>query len=141
MSADKSSVTKSLLNVLASPSTPDPHLIDLPPTSRLYKALLQGGHYNHTTSAVERVPEAQWDSSAFADAFVRGVGREPTVAMCTGNGNGAFLVAELCEALLRGEQPYARGKVKEWFDPEVVGELEKSEIKGKNVLLEKLPLL
>lgn len=132
-------MTKSLLNVLASPSTPDPHPIDLPPTSRLYKALLQGGHYNHTTNAVERVPEAQWDSSAFADSFVRVVGREPTVAMCTGN--GAFLVAELCEALLRGEQPYARGKVKEWFNPEVVAELEGGEIKGKKVLLEKLPQL
>jgi pumilio family protein 6 len=131
-----------LLKTLASPSISDPHPIDLPPTSRLYKALLQGGHYNHTTKTVERVPSTAWDSSAFADKFVRVVGQEPTVAMCVGNGNGAFIVAELCEALLRGEQTYGRQKVKAWFGaPEVVQQLEESEVKGKAVLLEKLALL
>ncbi|KAF9479209.1 ARM repeat-containing protein [Pholiota conissans] len=139
---DKSSAIDMLLQTLASPSISDPHPIDLPPTSRLYKSLLQGGHYNHTTKTVERVPTTSWDSSAFADKFVRVVGPEPTVAMCVGNGNGAFIVAELCEALIRGEQNYGRQKVKEWFgSPEVVKQLEESEVKGKTVLQEKLALL
>ncbi|KJA17660.1 hypothetical protein HYPSUDRAFT_191994 [Hypholoma sublateritium FD-334 SS-4] len=139
---DKSGAINMLLQTLASPSISEPHLIDLPPTSRLYKALLQGGHFNHTTKEVERVPSTSWDSSAFADKFVRTVGQEPTVTMCVGNGNGAFIVAELCEALIRGESTYGRQKVKEWFgSADVVKQLEASEVKGKTILLEKLTLL
>ncbi len=142
LSIDKSGAIDMLLQALASPSVTEPHLIDLPPTSRLYKALLQGGHFNHTTKEVERVPSTSWDSSAFADKFVRTVGQEPTVAMCVGNGNGAFIVAELCEALIRGESTYGRQKVKEWFgSPDVAKQLEASEVKGKTILLEKLALL
>ncbi|KAF8965483.1 armadillo-type protein [Flammula alnicola] len=139
---DKSGAVQMLLKTLASPSIPDPHPIDLPPTSRLYKSLLQGGHYNHTTNTIERVPTTSWDSSVFADQFVRVVGPEPSVAMCVGNGNGAFLIAELCEALIRGESNYGRQKVKDWFgSPDVVKQIEASEVKGKKVLLEKLELL
>jgi len=64
------------------------------------------------------------------------------VAMCVGNGNGAFLVAELCEALIRGEVAAARKSVKGWFaDSDVLKQVEASEGKGKKVLLEKLSLL
>ena len=62
--------------------------------------------------------------------------------MCVGNGNGAFLVAELCEALIRGEVDTARKSVKGWFAaPPVFKQIEESEAKGKKVLLEKLSLL
>ncbi|KAF8154852.1 armadillo-type protein [Crassisporium funariophilum] len=138
---DKSGATSTLLKALASPSIPDPHPIDLPPTSRLYKSLLQGGHYNHTTNAIERVPTTSWDPAVFAAQFVNVLGQEATVAMCVGAGNGAFVVAELCEALIRGELKEERGTVKGWFGPEVVARVEAGEAKGKKVLVEKLALL
>ncbi|KAJ3513616.1 hypothetical protein NLJ89_g2848 [Agrocybe chaxingu] len=135
---DKADAIQTLLKALASPSTTDPHPIDLPPTSRLYKTLLQGGHYNHSTASVERVPASLWDSTAFAQEFVKTVGREQTVGMCKGEGNGAFVVAELCDALLRGETEDARKEVKGWFDKDVAGEIEGGDAKGKKVFLEKL---
>ncbi|KAH9475808.1 Pumilio homology domain family member 6 [Psilocybe cubensis] len=138
---DKSEATSTLLKALSSPTIPEPHPIDLPPTSRVYKALLQGGHYNHTTGAVERVPTTSWDSSVFANQFLKIVGREATVSMCQGNGNGAFVVAELCEALIRAEASDGRRTLKAWFTDELVKEIEASEAKGKKVLLEKLALL
>ena len=62
--------------------------------------------------------------------------------MCVGNGNGAFVVAELCEALIRGDVATGRKSVKEWFAvSDVFKQVEASEGKGKNVLLEKLTLL
>lgn len=107
----------------------------------MYKALLQGGHYNHTTGTIERVPTASWDSSVFANQFLKVVGREPTVSMCLGSGNGAFVVAELCEALVRAEAVDGRRTLKVWFTEELMKEIEGSEAKGKKVLLEKLALL
>ena len=134
---DKTAATTTLLKALASPSISDPHPIDLPPTSRLYKSLLQGGHYNHTTNSIERVS----DAAAFASEFVNIVGKDAAVAMCVGDGNGAFVVAELCEALVRGDLIEEKAKVKEWFGEKVVQEIEAGQAKGKRVLLEKLALL
>jgi len=134
---DKTAATTTLLKALASPSIPNPHPIDLPPTSRLYKSLLQGGHYNHTTNAIERVS----DTAVFASQFVKTVGRDATVAICVGDGNGAFVVAELCEALVRGELSEEKVTVKEWFGEKVVQEIEAGQAKGKRVLLEKIALL
>ena len=134
---DKCAATTALLKALASPSIQDPHPIDLPPTSRLYKSLLQGGHYNHTTKSIERVS----DTAAFASQFVNIIGKDATVAMCVGDGNGAFVVAELCEALIRGELIEEKVKVKGWFGEKVVQEIEAGQAKGKRVLLEKFALL
>ena len=110
----------------------DPHPIDLPPTSRLYKSLLQGGHYDHTTNSVERASDAT--TSAFDSHFVQIVGKDATVAMCVGDGNGAFVAAELGEALIRGDLTGEKGIVKEWFREKGV------QAKGKRLLLEKLAL-
>ena len=56
--------------------------------------------------------------------------------------NGAFIVAELCEALIRGDVVTGRKSVKEWFAAsDVFKQVEASEGKGKKVLLEKLSLL
>ena len=139
VSTDKTGATATLLKALASPSMPDPHPIDLPPTSRLYKSLLQGGHYNHTTNSIERASDAT--TSTFASHFVQIVGKDATVAMCVGDGNGAFVVAELCEALIRGDLTEEKGIVKEWFREKVVQEIEAGQAKGKRLLLEKLALL
>ena len=137
VSLDKTAVIATLLRALASPSIQDSHLIDLPPTSRLYKSLLQGGHYNRTTSSIEGVS----DAAAFASQFVKIVGKDATVAMCVGDGNGAFVVAELCEALVRADLAEEKVKVKEWFGEKVVQEIEAGQAKGKRVLLEKIALL
>ena len=130
-------ITSSHDHCLLTPS--DPHPIDLPPTSRLYKSLLQGGHYNHTTNSVERASDAT--ASTFASHFVQIVGKDATVAMCVGDGNGAFVVAELCEALIRGDLTEEKGIVKEWFSEKVVQEIEAGQAKGKRLLLDKLALL
>jgi pumilio family protein 6 len=134
---DKTAATATLHKALALPSIPDPHPIDLPPTARLYKTLLQGGHYNHTTNAIERVS----DTAAFASQFVNIVGKDATIAMCVGDGNGAFVVAELCEALMRENLIEEKATVKKWFGGKVVQEIEAGQAKGKRVLLEKIALL
>ena len=103
---------------------------------------------------MERVSSASWDTSAFAIMFMNEVGRDATIAMCLGTGNGAFVVAELVEALNRGlgeggiqegrervGVEEARKTVKAWFGKEVVEEVERGEAKGRKVLLEKLSLL
>jgi len=138
---DKTGASESLLKILASPTIADPHPIDLPPTSRVYKSLLQGGHYNHTSGSVDRVQESSWDTTVFANQFLKVVGREATTSMCQGNANGAFVVAELCEALVRGDAADGRRTLKAWFDSDLTKRIETSEAKGKKVLLEKLALL
>ncbi|KAG6816173.1 hypothetical protein H0H87_008097 [Tephrocybe sp. NHM501043] len=143
---DKTSVSQALLRVVAAsyPSVDPalPHPIDLPHTSRLYKTLLQGGHFSHTSKSVEQAPG--WDAGAFAAQFVSIVGKDVSLGMCTlGEGNGAFVVAELCEALIReGEKRKAeREKVKEWFRDKARSAIEGGQAKGKKVLLEKIALL
>lgn len=116
------------------------HPIDLPHTSRMYKTLLQGGHFSHASRTVERVPG--WDATAFATEFVRAVGEEVTVAMCAeGEGNGAFVVAELCEALIRDPGKEERTTVKRWFGDVAKKAVEEGKAKGKKVLLDKVEIL
>ena len=63
------------------------------------------------------------------------------MAMCVGDGNGAFVVAELCEALIRGDLLEEKVKVRGWFGEKLVQEIEAGQAKGKRVLLEKIALL
>ena len=81
------------------------------------------------------------DTADFASQFVNIVGMTATVAMCVGDGNGAFVVAELCEALVRGNLVEEKAKVKQWFGGKVVQEIQAGQAKGKKVLLEKIALL
>ncbi|KAG5719378.1 Pumilio like proteiny domain family member [Termitomyces sp. T112] len=143
---DRTPASQSLLRAIstsypsADPSSP--HLIDLPHTSRLYKTLLQGGHFNHATKSVDLAPN--WDTGLFAEEFVKIVGKDVALGMCTlGEGNGAFVVAELCEALFRdGEKrSEVRREVKGWFGDEVRGVVEGGQAKGRKVLLEKMASL
>ncbi|KAF8218250.1 hypothetical protein K438DRAFT_1796559, partial [Mycena galopus ATCC 62051] len=80
---DKTAANETLLRAASAayPCEDDPHPIDLPHSSRLYKTLLQGGHFNRATSEVEQVPS--WDAITFAQQFVETVGKEVCVAMCT----------------------------------------------------------
>ncbi|KAJ6475719.1 armadillo-type protein [Mycena vitilis] len=137
---DKTAASETLLRAASAdyPCEDHSHPIDLPHSSRLYKTLLQGGHFNRATSEVEKA--TSWDASAFAQQFVETVGKEVCVGMCTkGERNGAFVIAELCEALKGGKA--ARKTVKGWFGPAVLKDIESGEAKGKKILLEKIAAL
>lgn len=92
---DKEAAIEALLVPLetAYSSDGDPHPIALPHTSRLYKVLLQGGHFSHATSAV--VTRPNFDASAFATAFLRHV--KPADIAVMARGGGAFVVTALLE--------------------------------------------
>ncbi|OCH89163.1 ARM repeat-containing protein [Obba rivulosa] len=135
---DKSAASDTLLKALSSPypsSDPDlPHPCSLPHTSRIYKTLLQGGHFSHSTKSVERSP--YFSASDFATRFVQMVGRDVTVAIA--QADGAFIVAALCERLAEEGSKEEKETVKSWF-----GKAERKKITGKGsaMLLEKLEVL
>ena len=67
---------------------------------------------------------------------------ERSIGMCIGaEGNGCFVIAELCEALVEGDGGDARKRVRGWFGENVVKQVEAVEAKGKKVLLEKVKKL
>ena len=140
---DKAAASDTLLSALAVPypstDLSSPHPITLPHTSRLYKTLLQGGHFSHTTRTIERAP--RWSARDFAVRFVQRVGRENTVAMA--QGDGAFVVAALCEQLAEHDDKAVeeRKTVKGWFDANTRKAIQAAGGKGVNVLLESLKKL
>ena len=138
---DKSSAIKALAEALASPYPSEdparPHPIDLPHTSRMYKSLLQGGHFSHSEQSVVRSPA--FSPSEFAAVFPSIVGRDTTIAIA--QGNGAFVVAELLEWIREEGNEEQKTHVRGWFDDAFVARIKDSEAKGKNVLVEKIEAL
>ncbi|TBU44642.1 ARM repeat-containing protein [Dichomitus squalens] len=140
---DKSTTSDTLLSALATPypsiDLSNPHPITFPHTSRLYKTLLQGGHFSHSSRTVERAP--RWSARDFAVRFVQRVGQENTVAMA--QGDGAFVVAALCEQLAEHDEKETeeRKTVKGWFDAKTRKAIQDAGGKGVNVLLESLKRL
>ncbi|RPD65176.1 ARM repeat-containing protein [Lentinus tigrinus ALCF2SS1-7] len=138
---DKTSAMEALLNALCAPypsSDPvTPHPISLPHTSRIYKTLLQGGHFSHATKSIEQAP--RFSAREFATRFVQVVGRDSTVAMA--QGDGAFVVAALCEQLAEHGDVEERKTVKGWFDAKTRKAVEAAGPKGVSVLLESLKKL
>ena len=137
--ADKTAATDALLAGLKSayPSE-DPerlHPIDLPHTSRMFKTLLQGGHFSRETQSVVLVPT--FSAVAFASAFMKQVGPDLTLKMATGN--GAFVVAELCERIRVEGAAEERSRLISWF--KAIETIERSDAKGKTVLLESISKL
>ncbi|KAI0056139.1 ARM repeat-containing protein [Artomyces pyxidatus] len=138
---EKTKVMEALLVPLAAPypsaeDTP-PHPIDLPHTSRMYKTLLQGGHFSHTAHAVEPAP--RFSAPEFASAFVRTVGKERTLEMA--RGGGAFVVAELLQRV-KAEGSEAEKKVlRGWFKGFAEGSQGAETVKGWKVLMEKVKAL
>lgn len=139
--ADKSNASNTLLEALTasypSPDPSTPHPVSLPHTSRLYKTLLQGGHFSHSTRTIEGAP--RWSARDLATRFVQVVGRDVTVA--TAVGEGAFVVAALCEQLAEHADLEERKTVKGWFDAETEKAVQDKGAKGVNVLLESLKKL
>ncbi|ESK93677.1 puf family rna-binding protein [Moniliophthora roreri MCA 2997] len=142
---DKTKAMEALLAAISMPypssDSSKPHPIDLPHTSRMYKTLLQGGHFNHTTKSVKKVPS--WNALAFATQFVESIEREVVLAMCLkGEKNGTFVIAELCSALVvedaASESSQARKKLKGWLGPDVKKQIESGDAKGQKVLLDSI---
>ncbi len=161
---DKTFATNALLRPLCTPypsSQPDDlHPIDLPHTSRLYKTLLQGGHFNHATHKIDYIPS--WDAIRFAITFVNTIDKDVIVNTCTkGSRSGTFVVAELCSTLCNGTKTRGEGNemqvvdeeledardqarklIKEWFTEDVLELIRgPEEMKGRKVLLEALDRL
>jgi pumilio family protein 6 len=139
---DKTAAINALLAPVAasypSAEASAPHPIDLAHTSRLYKTLLQGGHFSHASKAIERSP--YFDASAFAHAWVQTVGRDVTQAVACGD--GAFVVAELCARLVADGPADSRTAVRGWFaDKDARKRLAEWEGRGKEVLREKVDAL
>jgi len=91
------------------PSGGQPHHVDLPHTSRLYKVLLQGGHFSHATNAVETRPN--FNTSTFATAFLRHIKPVDIVAMA--HGGGTFVIAALLERVAADGTPEERIRLNE----------------------------
>lgn len=106
----------------------------------MYKTLLQGGHFSQATKSIDM--SERWNPTAFATSFLDHVDGDVVVGMCSrGQRNGAFLVAELCQALLGGgdkESKDGRAKLKQWFTSSILKTIESGDAKGKQVLLDKL---
>lgn len=132
---------KALAEALASPYPSEdparPHLIDLPHASRMYKSLLQGGHFSHSEHTVVR--SHVFSPSEFASVFLSIIGKDTTVAIA--QGDGAFVVAELLERIREEGSDEQKTDVRGWFDDAFVARLKDSEAKGKNVLVEKIKAL
>jgi len=110
---DKEAAMEALLVPLSvsypSDSDGQPHHIDLPHTSRLYKVLLQGGHFSHTANAV--ITRPNFNPSAFATAFLRHVKSVDIAAMA--RGGGAFVIAALLQRVAADGTPEERSRLNE----------------------------
>ncbi|KAF8431574.1 hypothetical protein L210DRAFT_3633624 [Boletus edulis BED1] len=139
--SNKSPAMKALTGALASPYPSEdparPHPIDLPHTSRLYKTLLQGGHFSHSERSVAR--SSAFSPSEFASVFLSIVGGDTTIAIA--QGDGAFVVAQLLERIRQEGSDAQKTQVRGWFDDSFVARMKDSEGKGKNVLVEKIKAL
>jgi pumilio family protein 6 len=103
----------------------------------MYKSLFQGGHFSHSTKSVIHL--LSFSPSAFASAFMVTVSNDVTVNMA--GGEGAFVVAEFLQQIMEEGSTQERHTVKNWFDKGVVDSIKKSEMKGRNILLEKINAL
>jgi pumilio homology domain family member 6 len=127
-------LAKALASPYPSEDPEQPHPIDLPHTSRMYKSLLQGGHFSHSEQSVIR--SSAFSPSEFASVFLSAVGSDTTIAIA--QGNGAFVAAELVERIREEGTDEQKTKIRNWFNDAFVARLMDSEAKGKNVLIEKI---
>lgn len=142
---DKKAATESILKALAQPypsSDPtSPHLISLSHASRLYKLLLQGGHYSKQARSIERL--ASFDPLEFARCFIDVVGKEIITSMALEE--GAFVVAALCETVISsGEKATElKAQLSGWFDQDVRKRLsaDEGDHKGRSLLIDQVVAL
>ena len=139
---DQSGATETLLGLIATPypapATSSPHPIDASHVARLYKTLLQGGHYDQSSKSITK-PSSSFSPLEFASSFLTAVGRGVTVAMA--QGNGAFVVAELCRRISTEGTGEEKRLLRTWFAEGVSKDILDGEMKGKNILLESIEAL
>ena len=113
----------------------NPHIVDLPHTARLYKTLLQGGHFSQREGSI--VPSPRFAAREFASALVGRVGAESARAMA--RDGGAFVLAELLERVRAECGEGTRKEVLGWFDGLDLDD--SGDVKGWAVFVEKLQAL
>ena len=138
---DKTAASQTLLKLLASPypseDPSNPHPATLSHVSRLYKLLLQGGHFSHSSKIIEKSP--RFPPLAFATQFIEVVGRDHTTAMA--KGEGSFVAAALCETVIAAgeEAADARKTLNSWLGGEVEKQISTDQKqRGTKVLLEQI---
>ncbi len=106
--------------------------------ARLFKSLLQGGHFSQSSGSVEKSP--YFDAGAFTRAFLHVLGEERIVEMS--KSGGTFVVVELLQAVSTDEQlAQERALVRSWFTSEVKEQIRNSDVKGRELLIEKIEQL
>lgn len=132
---DQAAATKTLLELIASPypaPTTPPHPMDASHVERLYKTLLQGGHYDRSSKSITK--PSSFSPSAFASSFLAALGRDVIVAMA--RGGRAFVVAGLCRRVSTEGTDEERMLLRTWFTEKGVSmDIRAKEMKGKDVLL------
>lgn len=110
------------------------HLIDISHSSRLFKTLIQGGHFDRSTSSVSAVPT--FPASSFASQFMQAIGHNNMVQMALGN--GAFVVAELVKRISEEGTEEEKSELKGWFGKKVIDQIRSGKGRGSEALLESL---
>ena len=135
---DKSDAVDSLIGLVQEPyPSPDqhkPHIIDVPHSCRVYKTLLQGGHFSQQTKAVAR--STAFSPYNFAGMWLKKADKQNTRAI--GLGGGAFVVAALYERIRDEGSEDEKAELGSWFDSTFIDDLQNKETKGKAVLLDTL---
>ncbi|KZV94457.1 ARM repeat-containing protein [Exidia glandulosa HHB12029] len=121
---DKSAAIDALLAIPLDAPAEGPH-----PAARLFKTLLQGGHFSRASNSVVKSP--RWDAIGFA----RKLGRDRARQL------GAFVLAELCERVREDGTDQEQRDLAISFDKAECKRIEASGEKGSAVLLEKVMAL
>ena len=116
------------------PSTDEanPHIIDIPHSSRAVKTILQGGHFSRETKTVVPSPSS-FSPISLAKLWLQTVGKENTQAMA--KSGGAFVVATLCDRVRDDGDAKMKKELKGWFDEKFISTVG-DDVRGKAVLLE-----
>ncbi|KAB5590423.1 Pumilio like domain containing protein [Ceratobasidium theobromae] len=142
---DKTKALKALLAPISSPYTPpepnsdlsDPtvstHILNLSHASRLYKSLVQGGHFNQQTKQIEL---AEYAPRRVASAFMNAAGHENVLAMALGE--GGFVIAEVIGKLKEEGDKDNLEQIRSWFGNSTREKLKKGNSRGSMVLLQRL---
>ena len=139
---DQSAATQTLLELIATPypapAASPSHPIDSSHVARLYKTLLQGGHFDRSSKSITTTPSSSFSPPKFASSFLAAVDRDVTVAM--GQGSGAFVIAELCNRISVEGTKEEKRLLQMWFT-EGGKSIQGKEMKGKSVLLKSIDTL
>jgi len=117
------------------------HLLDLSHSTRTYKTLISGGHFDLSTKSVKIIDQelsTQFAQSVWSALTSDEAGGEDN-AIALAKGNGAFVLVELVDALQKAGKA---GDVKRVLGKKAVrGEIENAGQKGAGLLADRLAAL